>query len=236
VGEQLGEYLRFLTSLRRADHRFYRHYLLHSGEGWGQPSPYFDGEILLALAKAARYLGYADLVPDTLRSADAMYEAYALRQLAESLDDPDTKGFFPWGCLALVELHALDRADPARHAHRAISLAHWMIDVHRVAGRRRNTAYAQEGILSAYHLARDVGDVDAAGKFRRIIEQELSRLTSWQVGGPLPCPYLQRQTQYDPSCVGGVLGADENPWLRIDTTQHQMHAVILARRYVWTDE
>jgi UDP-N-acetylmuramoyl-tripeptide--D-alanyl-D-alanine ligase len=111
-----------------------------------------------------------------------------------------------------------------------------MIDVHRVAQRRRNTAYAYEGIVTAYHVARQIGDTQAARKFRLVIEEGLTKLTGWQVGGPIPSPYLRQQADFDPSCAGGVLGADENPWLRIDTTQHQMHAVILARRYVWAAE
>ena len=37
----------------------------------------------------------------------------------------------------------------------------------------------------------------------------------------------------DPALIGGVLRAADRSELRIDVTQHQMHAVILARRYVY---
>jgi hypothetical protein len=30
------------------------------------------------------------------------------------------------------------------------------------------------------------------------------------------------------------MNADDDPLLRIDVTQHQMHAVLLARRFVYT--
>ena len=61
---------------------FYRQYLLNSGEGWGEPSPYFDGEILLALVKAARYLQRDDLQPLVLRAAEASYAAHARDAIA----------------------------------------------------------------------------------------------------------------------------------------------------------
>ncbi len=230
---QLTEYVVFLKSLQRSDYCFYRQYLLSSGEGWGQPSPYFDGEILLALSRAAALLNDSDLVSDSLRSADAMFERYTRRPTTEQVDDDDAKGFFQWGCLACSELFELDRENPRQHAERAIRLSHWMIDVHKISQRRRNTAYALEGILAAWQLANQIGDETSARQFRAVIEHDLKRLTTWQVGGPIPCAYLQQIASFDPSCIGGVLSADQNPWLRIDVTQHQMHAVILALRHLF---
>lgn len=233
---QLSQYLRFLMLLQRHDHRFYRAYRLGSGEGFGLPSPYFDGEILLALTKAARYAGRPDLQPQCLQAAAAMYEAYARQAVADHRDSDETKGFFQWGSLAFLELYEAGWEGTEPFATRAIALGHWMIDTHRVLMRQRNTAYALEGILCGYELARKVEDQAAAAKFRDVIERGLYKLTTWQVGGPVASAYLKSVTHWDRSCRGGVLGADQFPWLRIDTTQHQMHAVILARRYIWNIE
>ncbi len=230
---ELDQYLAFLLTLRRTDQRFHRKYLASSGEGWGQSSPYFDGEILLALVKAARYAGRHDLQQQCLQSAEAMYQAYVQDAVAQRQDADATKGFFQWGSMAFLELYDSQWESTQPYARRTIGLSHWMIDVHGVLQRRRNTAYAYEGLVCAFQLAQQINDLAAADKFRRTIERGLGKLTSWQVGGPIPSDYLQAVAQYDSSCQGGVLGADENPWLRIDTTQHQMHAVILARRYVW---
>ena len=38
------------------------------------------------------------------------------------------------------------------------------------------------------------------------------------------------------TAVGGVMNHKEEPYLRIDVTQHQMHAVILAKKYVYSCE
>ena len=134
--QQLAEYLRFLQSLERPDHRFYRQYLLSSGEGWGESSPYFDGEILLALVKAARHLPREDLQTLVLRAADASYAAYAHEAIEQRRDDEATKGYFQWACMACAELYASQWPDTERYAQRAIDLAHWMIDVHRTLDRR----------------------------------------------------------------------------------------------------
>lgn len=65
--QHLAEYLRFLLSLERSGGQFFRRYLVRSGEGWGRPSPYYDGEVLLAFVKAARYLSHDELRPVALR-------------------------------------------------------------------------------------------------------------------------------------------------------------------------
>ncbi len=231
----MTEYLNFLVSLRRSDHCFYSKYLLGSGEGWGSPSPYFDGEILLALTKAARYAGQDQLRHECVDSAEAMYRRHVAQSVAQRLDAPQTKGFYQWGSMAYLELVESGWEGTAPFAERTVAMAHWMIDVHHVLQRNRNTGYALEGLASAWALADRQQDQQSAAKLRQCAEAMLRKLTSWQVGSPIASDYLRQHAQYDPSCRGGVLGADEFPWLRIDTTQHQMHAVILCRRYLWPE-
>jgi hypothetical protein len=234
--QQLDEYLSFLQRLERPDHRFFGQYLsLSSGNGWGEPSPYFDGEILLALVKAARYCQHDELQPLILRAAEASYAAYAHEAIKEGRDETATKSYFQWACLSYAELHGSQWPDTQKYAQRAIELAHWMIDVHRTLERPRNTGYAYEGIISAYVLAQSIHDAPAQAKFRRVIEIGLAKLSTWQVGSKQANAYLRGQPDFQASCIGGVLGAVDDPWLRIDTTQHQMHAVLLARKYVWSD-
>jgi UDP-N-acetylmuramoyl-tripeptide--D-alanyl-D-alanine ligase len=234
LAQSCDEYVRFLQHLERADHCFYRQYLLSSGEGWGQSSPYYDGEIILALVKAARYRARDDLRPLVLRCAEASYAAHARDAVLARRDDPDTKGYFQWACLACAELHASQWPHTELYAQRAIELADWMIEVHKTLDRPRNTAYAYEGIIAAYGLAESIGDAGAQERFRRVIEIGLARLSTWQVGSSQANAYLRNQRDFQASCTGGVLGAATDPWLQIDTTQHQMHAVLLARRHVKT--
>jgi UDP-N-acetylmuramoyl-tripeptide--D-alanyl-D-alanine ligase len=230
---QLDEYLAFLQRLERPDHRFHRAYLHTTGEGWGAPSPYFDGEILLALARAAVEREDRELRSLVLRAAEAADAAYVRDAVAQQRDDDDAKGFFQWGCLAYALLSDSRWPGTEVYGQRTIALGHWMIDVHQVAQRRGNTAYACEGLVVAHQVALAQGDRAAAEKFRGVIEDVLRRLLTWQVGSDLPNPFLRGQPGVHPSCLGGVLTSAENPWLRIDTTQHQMHAVMLARRSIW---
>jgi hypothetical protein len=233
---QLKQYLAFLASLRRQDGRFYKQYLNRSGEGVGLPSPYFDGEILLALVKAARYLGYDQLQAAAQETAQTTYRVYVDKTLQAGSDNDETKGFFQWGSMSYSELSDSGWPGTDVYAERTIQLAHWMIDVHRTLERRRNTGYAYEGIVSAYHLAESTGDNEAQEKFRRVCQQGLGKLLTWQVGSPVANEYLQKIKPAKPYSLGGVLNAADEPWLRIDVTQHQMHAVILARRYIWTGD
>ena len=114
-----------------------------------------------------------------------------------------------------------------------IDLANWMIDVHKTLERTRNTAYAYEGIIHAYQLAVQRNDAQHIKKFARVIEVGLAKLTSWQVGSPLMNKFIRSQPTDDPLAIGGVQNHRRESPLRIDVAQHQMHAVILARRYVY---
>ena len=231
---ELDQYLDFLLSLRRADGHFHSAYGHTEGEPMGEPSPYFDGETLLALVKAAKYLDRAALRPDILESAAAMYERWVDYALIEDPDSPLTKGFYQWGSMSYYELFTTKWPGTEMWADRVIELAYWMIDVHRTLERRRNTAYAYEGIISAWELARLTGNHEAQKKLGEVIAIGLTKLTSWQIGGPLENPFFGNRAVNDRFAAGGVMNAADDPILRIDVTQHQMHAVLLARRFVYT--
>ncbi len=229
----LEQYLNFLLSLRMRDGRFYGGYLLSNGKGVSRPSPYSDGEALLAFIKAAKYAGHAEHKQIILHSAASMHRRYVTRALARDPDSDITKGFYQWSSMAFYEIYTTGWEGAADYAGRVIELAHWMIDVHEVLVRRKNTGYAYEGITTAYELAKLTGDHAAMEKFRAVIEQGLFELTTWQVGSPVENAYLRRHNNRSPLAIGGVMNGASYPRLRIDVTQHQMHALVLARRYLY---
>jgi hypothetical protein len=235
--ELLGQYMRFLLSMRQDDGpykgRFHGSYDHETGRAFGKPSPYFDGEGLLAMAKACRYAGMADLQEKILESADVMHRAYVTDAWKIDPDSDLTKGFYQWSSMAFFEIHMAGWAASDRYALWTIELAHWMIDEHRTLRRKKNASYAHEGLISAWELSRVLGQKKAQAKIGRVIDQALSKLTSWQVGGPNQNEFLQEYPTKDLLAMGGVMNSKEDPKLRIDVAQHQMHAVILARRYIY---
>jgi UDP-N-acetylmuramoyl-tripeptide--D-alanyl-D-alanine ligase len=166
-------------------------------------------------------------------SAEAMYQAYVVEALRQDPDSDLTKGFYQWGSMALLEMYDAGWDRHEEYAERCIELAHWMIDVHRTLERRRNTAYAMEGLICAWELARRTGDTASQRKIGAVIDEGLYKLTTWQFGSPVANDYLRGLTEAPPAAVGGVMSAADDPRLRIDTTQHQMHAVILARKFIY---
>ena len=66
---ELDQYLEFLLSLKRADGHFFGGYSHTDGLPQGEPSPYFDGESLLALIKAVKYLDRSRFRPEVEESA-----------------------------------------------------------------------------------------------------------------------------------------------------------------------
>ncbi len=229
----LDAYLAFLIAARRGAGRFRGAYLHDSGKSLGPPSAYFDGEALLALVKAARYLGRSDLLELVLREADAGHTANVVDALDANPDSKVTKGYYQWACMAYFELATWPKVRSATHARRLLELTDWMIDVHQTLKRTRNTGYAYEGIIPAYAIAKRDDDEVRMAKLRCTVERGLSRLCSWQVANPLANRYIRARAEHDRRAVGGVQNHRKESRLRIDVTQHQMHAIILARRYVW---
>ena len=231
--QQLDDYLEFLLTLRTDSAQFRKDYELDTGFSFSEPMPYFDGESLLAITKAARYLQRDDLRSTAIESAHTMFDIYGKRARKADNDSPLTKAFYQWGSLAFFELYSSGWENTEMFATHTIDLANWMIDVHRTEDRKLNTGYALEGISCAHELARRTQQTVAQRKFAAVIERQLYKLTGWQLTSSIPCAYLQEHAAATATFAGGVMNACDDPELRIDVTQHQMHAVILARRYLW---
>jgi hypothetical protein len=235
--EHLAGYLGFLKFMRLDSGHFSREYNLRTRSRSPLSSPYSDGEALLCWTRAARYLGHDDLRPLIEESALAMAQRYTLQAWRRDADSDDTKGFFQWGCMAFWEYHHAGWNQSETIADTLLSLAWWMIYTHKTHSRARNTAYAYEGFIPALTIARMRGDQAAAADLAHTIDTGLFKLTSWQVGGPLANenPFLKANPSDDPLAVGGVMNHSREAALRIDVTQHQMHAVILALEHVYLD-
>ncbi len=231
--QHLDEYLKFLVNARTDEGVWYRYYRIEDGQPFGEHTPYFDGESLLALVKAAKYLGRDALKSVALDAAQMGYRINIRDALRAHPDSRITKGYYQWSSMAFFELATSGWPDTEKYGDYVLDLADWMIDVHRTLQRTRNTAYAYEGIIHAYELAVQRQDTKRTKKLACVIDTGLEKLTSWQVGGPIPNKFIRQHGTDDPLALGGVQNHRSQPTLRIDVTQHQMHAVILARRYVY---
>ncbi|MBZ0274141.1 hypothetical protein K8I61_19030 [bacterium] len=233
----LDGYLAHLLRMQRGDGRFAQASLVLNGKPSIGTSPYFDGESLLALAKAARYLGRVELVPAIEKAASAMARFYTFDAWEKDADSEKTKGFYQWGSMAFREYGEAGWANAKDYKNTAVVLAWWMIHTHRTLSRRANTGYAYEGIASAYAIARRMHLADAIDEIAYTIDRGLYKLTAWQVEGPLVRKnrFLMKHRTDDALAIGGVMNAKNLAPLRIDVTQHQSHALILALEEVYSE-
>jgi UDP-N-acetylmuramoyl-tripeptide--D-alanyl-D-alanine ligase len=233
----LGGYIKHLKLMRLDNRHFAYGITLRDGAINQKASPYFDGEVLLCLIKAAKYLGYKDLVPIIEESSIVIAKEYTVDQWSLNPDSNLTKGFFQWSCMAFWEYQDAGWKNSEMLRDYVLSMAWWMIYTHRTLQRNRNTAYAYEGIISAYRLAEELKYEEALHDLRYTIDKGLSKLTSWQVGGPFQRynPFLMANPTDDPYAIGGIMNHRSEAPLRFDVTQHQMHSVILALKYVYKE-
>jgi UDP-N-acetylmuramoyl-tripeptide--D-alanyl-D-alanine ligase len=230
---RLDQYLKMLTESRHPSGLWYGDYDVKTCKPQGEPSSYSDGEALLALVKAAKYLGKRELLPTIMSAAAAGKRINIDEALAENADSDVTKGYYQWSSMAFYELATSDFPDVSGYGDTVLTLADWMIDVHKVLIRTRNTGYAYEGIIHAYALAKQRHDSARQAKYGCVIDLGLEHIMTWQVGGPLTNRFTASASADDAQALGGVQNAAFEPALRVDVTQHQMHATQLARQYVY---
>jgi len=203
----------------------------------GKSSPYFDGESMLALSKAAKYAGHPEYVPTIERGAKYLAKKYTVDAWRKEQDSDKTKGFYQWGSMSFWEYQDAGWKDADVYADTTLALAWWIVNTHGILRRTRNTGYSFEGLTHAYRIAEKRGDRAIASRLERTIDKGMNKLTSWQVEGPLVKrnKFLLKHRTEDPLAIGGIMNHRSEPGLRIDVTQHQMHAVILALRHLYKE-
>ncbi|MCB9689543.1 MAG: hypothetical protein H6735_31185 [Alphaproteobacteria bacterium] len=218
--------LAFVRACRLPEGGFVEGHDPTTGERKGGPSPYADGEALLLWATLAVRDGRSDLLQEALAWAEQDHERNVRQALRADGDSATTKGYYQWGSMSWARLIEGGH-DADRWGRRLLDLAVWMIDVHGTLYRTRNTAYAYEGLLSAYAEARRVGDDGLARRLACVSHQGLRKLCSWQLGHPLAEGDLATpHAKYR----GGVQNHAVESTLRIDVTQHQLHALTFAEQ------
>ena len=245
LNTKLDGYMAFLQWMQLDNGLISKSYDHKRGKKKQSSSGYYDGESLLAMSKAARQLDRKELVPTIERAARAMAETYTIESWAKSRDSKNTKGFFQWGCMSFAEYYQAGWKDHELIGDVALSLGYWMIHTHDTMTRRRNHAYAIEGLIAAWRIANARGDIAAQTDLLFALDRSLYKLSQWQIGGPLAGEnkWLRDNGTDDPLAIGGVMnarkpsgadvGRDVAHQLRIDVTQHQMHAVTMSLEHVY---
>jgi UDP-N-acetylmuramoyl-tripeptide--D-alanyl-D-alanine ligase len=225
-----SSYIKFLVDSRDDKGLWYGKFHYDGGAAFSAHSPYSDGEALLALVLAMKYLGREDLAPVVEKAAERGHRVNIEEALAQKADSDTTKGFYQWSSMAYYELSTSKWGKNAPYGDWLLALADWMLDVHRVIEKPRNTGYAYEGLVSAYAWAKEKGDTARTSKYECAIHRGLANLMSWQVGHPRAADLGPSD---DPKALGGVQNHKTEPGLRIDVTQHQMHATMLAIHHLF---
>ena len=233
----LTKYLDYLTAMELETGSWGGLYDMDLEKRIAKSSPYYDGECLLAYCRAARYSGRDELIPRLESIAPLLAEKYTVEAWKEDVDSDETKGFFQWGAMAFAEYAAAGWKDADTIAETAYALAWWCIHEHRIEIRNGNTGYAVEGLLAVEKLARDRGDTDVADRLAHVSSNILSRLITWQFGGPFEDanPFFKEHKE-QLRAFGGIMNRRNSGIIRIDVVQHQLHAMLMALNQLFPEE
>lgn len=232
----LDEYLRFLLAAQRPDGRWPARYDAGTGAlSSDAPSPYSDGEVLLALALAARYLECPGLGRAIVRGTAGAYRHYVLLALRRSLRSRATNGYYQWGTMAMYEIIGAGWAEAEDYRGIVAYLGDWMCGFRRLGERKTNPAAVLEGLIHAWDLAAATGDADRQRGYGNVVRACLERMLALQVGHPRADDFVRRAPDSAPA-LGGCQHWPDKPLLRIDFTQHQLHACLLVADLFTLDE
>ena len=199
-------------------------------------SPYFDGEALLVYCRAARSFGRADLLPRINDAIPKLIQQYCVDCWKPGGDTDLTKGFYQWACMAFAEY-----TDANWPEHRALvrdsafSLSWWLIFENDLVHRQGNTGYAIEGLIAAWRIAQTHALPDEQKILQETALTVMSRLMPLQFQGPFMQfnPVLSNLTTAPPLSEGGITNSLDDLEVRIDTVQHQTHAMLLMHKYLF---
>ena len=107
--------------------------------------------------------------------------------------------------------------------------AWWVIHSNKLETRNGNTGYAIEGLVGVCKVLEAAGRKEEAAKVRAVIMRIMSRLLTLQCGSPLSkySDTLAAIPKLPDGAAGGIINAEYDPRVRIDTHQHQMHAMLM---------
>jgi hypothetical protein len=226
---KLDGYLKFLVAMQNDNGHFYSKFILESKEKIEKPVPFYDGEGLLCLVKAAKYMNNTELIPVIQKLLPALTCDYVNPVLAGVLKSDETKEFYQWGSMAWGETRDTGWVDPKQMDSVMLVLAYWQIHVRDILEVRANTGYAIEGLVPAYEAAKELKNKNAAKDIRWTVNEMIKNLLRYQVEGPLAPEGLvsAQNTEADSLAKGGFINAAGETKLRIDVTQHMAHAILM---------
>ena len=248
--DALCKNLKYLRSIEMDDGSWFEMYDHSVSEeeraAMADSSPYFDGEALLAYLTALRYFRKHPGItaPEGLQSRvefalPRLIKKYAVDALDPEGDEAQAKGFYQWGAMSCALFCEDYPQSPLAQiaARGTLALTWWQIYDNRVEYREGNTGYAVEGLVAAWRIAKQYGHDDYAKTIRNTIVNIMAKLLTWQVGTDAGThnPFLKYWSEKGCSkrAFGGVLAAQNSGFIRIDNVQHQLHATLLARKYLW---
>jgi len=250
----LAGYLKTILAARTHKNNFHKNYDNTTGKHFGPPWAFYDGQSLLALVKAAKYLGHDHLWPHIKASADAGWRQNVLLSLEANKKGRHSKKevrkrlgrYYQWGSMSWYELLGTKDADFTKYSDRMLRCAHWALGRSKraskgQASRRKHPdaakGFAFEGLIPAFVTAVQQGDQHLTQELGCAIRKGVENLHSRQVGHTKASALAELfkkpgdvELCDDPRAQGGVQSLQSSPTLRIDTTQHQLHALLMARR------
>jgi hypothetical protein len=180
--EQLDEHLRYLLDARHPSGLWHGNYTVRDGVPTGAPSSFYDGEALLALARAARYLDRGELVDKIMRAAASGYRRNVLLALRKDPGAPTVRSYYQWATMAFFEMVEAGWPGAEQYVEVIYYMTDHMVQACRIAESTYNTGATLEGVVHACRIADRRGDVARAREYRQVLDQGLANALSLQIG------------------------------------------------------
>ncbi len=222
----LDEFMQFLLDGQNDRGLWHSKYDHLVGTAYGEPSAFYDGEALLALVKAAKYLDYGHIKGRVMTAAATGYRRNILLALNKAGEKKSiARGYYQWGIMAFSELIDSGWPDTEQYVEPVFYLADLRA---RRPSSNKNQGAILEGLIAAYSIA-GKRDLARAEIYRNLIISDVHDMLCLQVGNAAALSFLTG-SECDESAIGGFQHYPDKPTLRIDFTQHALHALLGVRQ------
>lgn len=189
---------------------------------------FYSGEALVALVEYYEKTGDITYLNAAKESAN-----FYINHYATNLEENYYPAYVPWHTIALNKLYKIDPQQ--KYAHAIFIMNDKLLeiqDTENFMGRFYNPetpeygtphtssdAIYTEGLAYAYEIARVTGDTERSDTYLRAMTLGATYLMHMQITEPIDESPL-KESEY----LGALRIRENNPWIRVDTTQHTVDA------------
>ncbi len=197
----------------------------------GEPERILDGQVLLALIKAAKYRPDHDIQNLIRNECLPGYLSNLKKTFMEKSPKNPWREFQPWAALICHELATSGWAETEQSKVLLHESARFLMEQEEIIRPKQPLTNLLPALIIASDSANEASAASSKNHLIQAVNWLLASSAAYQIFPSTAHDRLCRPKSTDKLAVGGVLSDPRFPLLSLEATTRWMHALVLARRH-----